>query len=63
MKLAENAVIDITKAEYIDGYKLRLKFSNNKERTVDFGPFLHNVLNPVNNPALKGEEPVRGSLY
>jgi len=55
MKLAENAVIDITKAEYIDGYKLRLKFSNNKERTVDFGPFLHNALNPMMRKYLKLE--------
>ncbi len=45
--LAENAVIDISKAEYIDGYKLRLVFNNNNERIIDFGTFLHNSLNPM----------------
>ncbi|MBU0511528.1 MAG: DUF2442 domain-containing protein [Chloroflexi bacterium] len=45
--LAENAVIDISKAEYIDGYKLRLMFNNNNERIIDFGTFLHNSLNPM----------------
>ena len=53
MILAENAVIDIKKAEYIDGYKLRLVFSNNKERIVDFGTFLHNALNPMIRKYLK----------
>ena len=45
LMLAENAVIDITMAEYVEGYKLRLLFSNNKERIVDFEPFLQKSLN------------------
>ena len=51
--LAENAVIDIVMAEYIEEYKLRLVFSDNQERIVDFGPFLHNALNPMIRKYLK----------
>jgi hypothetical protein len=47
MMLAENAVVDIIMAEYVADYKLRLKFSDNKERVVDFEPFLRNTLNPM----------------
>lgn len=45
MMLAENAVIAIKTAEYIEGYKLRLVFSDKKEHIVDFKPFLYNTLN------------------
>jgi hypothetical protein len=45
--LAENAVVDIIMAEYVADYKLRLKFSDDKERIVDFEPFLRNTLNPM----------------
>ena len=47
MVLAEDAVIDIKTAVYIEGYKLRLLFSDNKERVVDFAPFLHDARNPA----------------
>ena len=47
MMLAENAVIAIKTAEYVEGYKLRLVFSDKKERIVDFEPFLHNTPNPL----------------
>ncbi|MCP4358697.1 MAG: DUF2442 domain-containing protein [Chloroflexi bacterium] len=53
MMLAENAVVDIKTAEYIEGYKLRLVFNNNKERIVDFGPFLQKTLNPMIRKYLK----------
>lgn len=45
--LAENMVLEIKMVEYIEGYKLRLLFSNNKERLVDFEPFLQKSLNPM----------------
>ena len=44
---SEDLVIDIESAEYVEDYKLRLQFSDGKERTVDFGSFLHNSLNPL----------------
>ncbi|MCP5098228.1 MAG: DUF2442 domain-containing protein [Chloroflexi bacterium] len=47
MMLIENAVIEIREAKYIEGYKLRLLFSDNKERIVDFEPFLRKSLNPM----------------
>jgi hypothetical protein len=40
-------VIDVEEAEYIEGYKLRLLFSDHTERVVDFEPFLRNSLNPL----------------
>jgi hypothetical protein len=47
MTLSEDAVVDIEAAEYEGGYKLRLVFSDGKERIVDFEPFLSNSLNPM----------------
>ncbi len=41
MMLVENAAIEIREAEYIGGYKLRLLFSDNKERIVNFEPLPH----------------------
>ncbi len=45
--LAENVVLEIKIAEYVEGYKLRLLFSDNKERIVDFEPFLQTSLNSM----------------
>jgi hypothetical protein len=47
MILAEGAVVGIEAAEYAGGYKLRLVFSDDKERIVDFEPFLSHSLNPM----------------
>ena len=35
-----SALIRVTTAEYLSGYRLRLKFSDGDERTVDFSPWL-----------------------
>lgn len=34
------ALIRVTSAEYVSGYRLQLKFSDGDERTVDFSPWL-----------------------
>ena len=47
MKLTENMVVDVQSAEYIKDYEVRLRFSDGQKRIVDFGPFLHNSLNPM----------------
>jgi len=47
MTLAEDAIIDIVRAEPISGYKLRLYFSDGNERTVDFESFLRGSHNPM----------------
>jgi len=47
MILAQGAVVDIEFAEYVDGYRIHLVFSDGRERTVDFEPFLTNSLNPL----------------
>ena len=46
-KLTEDIVIDVRSAEYVEGYKVRLCFSDAQERIVDFGPFLQSSLNPM----------------
>jgi hypothetical protein len=35
-----SALIRVTAAEYVSGYRLRLKFSDGDKRTVDFSPWL-----------------------
>lgn len=40
-------IIEIKKAEYISGYKIRLAFSGNKEKVLDFETFLKNAKNPM----------------
>ncbi|GIK58532.1 MAG: DUF2442 domain-containing protein [Chloroflexi bacterium] len=40
-------IVDIEAVEYIEGYKLRLLFSDKSENVVDFEPFLSNSLNPM----------------
>jgi hypothetical protein len=47
MILSEGAVIEITSAESVADYTLRLRFSDGEERLVDFEPFLRGSLNPM----------------
>lgn len=45
--MVQEWVIDVEEAEYVEGYKLRLLFSDQSERVVDFEPFLRQSLNPL----------------
>ena len=68
MKLTENMVVDVQSAEYIKDYKVRLHFSDGQKRIVDFGPFLHNSLNPMirkylNIDEFKGFSIKNGDLF
>ncbi len=56
MILSENSVVEIKKAEYAGGYRLRLLFSDNRERTVDFGSFLNSSANPMIKKYLNPDE-------
>lgn len=47
LKLAEGETIAVEHAEYLDQYRLHLKFSNGAERIADFGKFLHSSPNPM----------------
>jgi hypothetical protein len=47
LKLEEGMIIAVEQAEYVDNYRLNLKFSDGTERTVDFGDFLYRSLNPM----------------
>ncbi len=56
MTLSEGVVVDIEAAEYAGGYKLRLAFSDDKERIVDFEPFLNRSPNPMIRRYLNPDE-------
>jgi hypothetical protein len=38
--------LSITAAQYTSGYKIELRFNDDTERVVDFGPFLQHSRNP-----------------
>jgi hypothetical protein len=40
-------VISINKAEYLGDYRIKLQFSDGREKEVDFGNFLQNAKNPM----------------
>lgn len=46
MKARTTNYLEITEAEYVSGYKLRLAFSDGTVRVMDFEPFLRKVRNP-----------------
>lgn len=39
--------LTIIKAEYVKGYKIKLLFSDNEEKTINFEPFLKQATNPM----------------
>jgi hypothetical protein len=41
------ARLDIIRAEYVEAYKIHLRFSDGKNQIVDFEPFLKNARNPA----------------
>ncbi len=47
VRLPEDAIVDVIEAEYLEGYKLRISFSDGMTQTVDFEPFLRSSLNPL----------------
>jgi DUF971 family protein len=47
MILAEDAIIDIVRAEPISDYKIKLCFSDGAERIIDFEPFLRGTRNAM----------------
>lgn len=38
--------LEITAAEYVSGYQVRLNFNDGTERVMDFEPFLRKARNP-----------------
>jgi hypothetical protein len=49
-------VIAIKNAEYIKGYKIKLVFSDKKERIINFEPFLKQAQNPMTRKFLDIDE-------
>ncbi len=46
--MVDIAVIEVSAAEYLEGYRLRLRFNDGAVRAVDFEPFLAAARNPMN---------------
>jgi hypothetical protein len=46
MTLSEGAIVSVTDAKYLEGYKLCIRFSDGEQRIVDFEPFLTRARNP-----------------
>ncbi len=46
MSLSPGIAVDIVRAEYLGGHRLRLTFSDGHVTTVDFGSFLRTALHP-----------------
>ena len=46
MKTQAKTYLEVTHAEYVAGYKLRLTFNDGLVRVVDFEPFLSKTRNP-----------------
>jgi hypothetical protein len=46
MKTQTKNYLQITEAEYVSGYKIRLMFNDGTERVMDFEPFLRKAQNP-----------------
>jgi hypothetical protein len=49
-------VLRLDKAEYMDGYKIKLTFHNNEVRTIDFFQFLDSSQNPSTRKYLNLEK-------
>ena len=46
MKARTAKYLEIVRAEYVSGYKIRLTFNDGTVRVMDFEPFLRKALNP-----------------
>ena len=46
MKTHTKTYLEITQAEYVSGYKIRLTFNSGLVRVMDFEPFLRKARNP-----------------
>ena len=44
--IADNQIISIQAADYIEGYKINITFNDNSSQAIDFYPFLSSSLNP-----------------
>lgn len=60
-------VISITKAEYIEDYKILFAFNDETERIVDFSGFLNHAKNPMtkkylNKPLFRNFSLVHGDI-
>ena len=46
MKTTSTEYLEIIKAKYVSGYKIKVAFNDGTVRVVDFGPFLAKARNP-----------------
>ncbi len=45
--IVETDIIEVVRAEYLDGHRIHLWFNDGKDHIVDFAPFLQKARNPV----------------
>jgi hypothetical protein len=50
--IADNQIITIQEAKYIENYKISIIFNDNSNQLIDFYPFLSTSLNPHINKYL-----------
>ncbi len=50
--IPKDAIIDVVNAEYVDGYRLKIDFSDGFSQVVDFGKFLKKSAHPDINKYL-----------
>lgn len=55
--------IHVTKAQYIDKYKLQISFSNKLQKVIDFEIFLKNAANPMTRKYLDLKRFKRFRIY
>jgi hypothetical protein len=46
MILADHAIVNLTHAEHVSGYTIKVRFSDGAERVIDFESFLKQSTNP-----------------
>jgi hypothetical protein len=46
MKISAPAYLEVTQADYVSGYKVRVTFNDGTVQEVDFEPFLRKARNP-----------------
>ena len=47
IELPSDLVVDVVQAEYLNGYRLQISFSDGHVSMVDFGPFLTSSHHPL----------------
>src|SRR5205823_10058310 len=62
MILSDDAIVNVTHAEHVSGYAIKVRFSDGAERVIDFESFLKQSTNPhIANTSRSKNSPVSKS--